>query len=280
MIIPRETGEIPISVSTALAIESLFNQEIERDFSYNNQSLWFNVRTIFRNLLGAVKVETDYDDEMILLDLLEEITVILTVLEENNVKGKNKVVLYANSHNNLEKLFPYAKVKRPKTDKQVEYYQIEKRIIETLFDNISTNDDYSVETGDCKLEGKDQSAIVLTHHPVDLLSRYKFSELLLLESHTGVIKKQSQWNTKLTGGKQNPRLPFNSLTLQVFGDQSTNFYSYSAAYKKVLIDLAKKANWNALTGSEKIISDLTHVKVSNPVIYDLFAKIVTKKMFF
>lgn len=279
MIIPRETSVIPISVSSALALESLFSEDPEKDFVYRNQSLWFNVRTLYRNLISAIKPEIDYDDEMLTLDLLEEIEILLTVVSENNVKGKNKVVLYANSHNNLEKLFPYAKVKHPKTEKQIKYFKQEKRILESLFDNLDSKEDYTVQMGDCELNGDDKEVIVLTHHPIDLLSRYQFSELLLLESHTGAIKRQSQWNTKLTGGKQHPRIPFNALTLQVFGDQSTNFYSYSAAYKKAIIDLAKKANWNALTGSEKIITDLVQVKVTNPVVYDLFAKLIEKKMF-
>ena len=276
MIIPRETGNIPVTISTSNALESLFAE----DKKYNNEVLWLNLRTIFRNLINSINFEVDFDIEMLVSDMLEEINIISIFLAENNVKGKNKVILYANSHNKLTKALPNAKVKLPKTEKQIQYHNFEKGVLESITNLLDTNDDYSLKTGDYKLEGKDKKAIVLTHQPIDLLSRYKFSDLTLLESHTGNLKRQSQWNSKLTGGSNLSRIPFNALTLQIFGDNSTNFYSYSVVYKKVLMDLAKKANWNALTGTDKLLNDLVQVKIDNPIVYDLYQKIVTKKLYF
>ena len=278
----KEVGTIPISVSTAAAVEALFleNPEIKKDFKYTKESLWFNLRTLYRNLLGSINSEVTFTDEDLILDLAEEIKILLTVLSENNVKGKNKVVLYANDHNNLEKIFPYSKVKRPKTEKQILYFKRENRVLKTLLESLEPTEDYDVKRGNHILEGNDEEAIVLTHQPIDLLSRYRFSELHLLESHTGKIKRQSQWNTKLTSGGKLTRIPFNSFTLQLFGDNSTNFYSWSLGYKQVLTELAKSSNWNSLTGSEKFINDIMKVKGSNPVVYDLFENLLKTKMFF
>ena len=280
MLIQRELGAMPISVSTALALEALFMPEEEKPSEYKGQSLWFNIRTLYRNLISTIIADQEYDNKMVISDLLEEINVIGEILSDYEVCGKNKIVFYINSHQSLSKLFPHAKLKMPKTQKQVTYFDNEKIVLEAFIKNFTSTNNYDVKIGDYMLEGDDANAIVLTHMPIDLLSRYKFSSLLLLESHTGKLKPQSAWNSKLTGGVNNHRIPFNSLTLQVIGDNSTNFYSFSLIYKKALLTLAKESNWSTMTGSEKFLNDVATLKNTDPFVYGLFSKLTTKKMFF
>ncbi len=280
MLIQKELGTIPISVSTALALEALFMPEEEKPSEYKGQSLWFNIRTLYRNLITTILPDQEYDNKMVISDLLEEINTIIEILSDYGVCGKNKIVFYINSHQSLPKIFSNAKLKIPKTQKQILYFNNEKIVLEAFVKNFVSNEKYTVKIGDYKLDGEDSDAIILTHMPIDLLSRYRFSNLLLLESHTGKLKPQSVWNSKLTGGIKNHRIPFNSFTIQVIGDNSTNFYSYSIIYKSALLELAKESNWSTITGSEKFINDISKLKVTHPFVYDLFSKLITNKMFF
>ena len=89
---------------------------------------------------------------------------------------------------------------------------------------------------------------------IDLLSNYSFPSCKLLESHTGKIKPKTYWNSKLSG-KDSGLMPFNAMTLQIFGD-GENFAAYPRKLKLELIELAKKNKWSPITTNAKVESDL------------------------
>ena len=92
----------------------------------------------------------------------------------------------------------------------------------------------------------DVRATLITHYPVDLLARYNFTELHLLESHTGAIKNPSMWNTKLQNGRDIPNIPFDRATLQVFGD-GVMYRPMNMKIRKAFIEMAEKHQWSAAT---------------------------------
>ena len=50
-------------------------------------------------------------------------------------------------------------------------------------------------------------------------------------------------------------MPFNAMTLQIFGD-GENFAAYPRKLKLELIELAKKNKWSPITTNAKVESDL------------------------
>ena len=111
---------------------------------------------------------------------------------------------------------------------------------------------------------------MLTHVAYDLLSYNKFNTLHLLESHTGKCKDISLWWTKLSNSKDLMRIPFNILTLQIFGD-SQIFLPFPIETRKQILQLAEDKKWTNVTTKERIRLSLDTLK-------DVFAAVVLKKI--
>jgi len=252
MQLKRELGEFGVSIGTSVALE-----EGLVPLDKYPQQIWINVKTIYRNLYSALSENDTYNHPMILEDLVEELSLIDTAIV-GITSGKMDTVFYLPSYKSLAKLFPKALIKKPKTPIQLTYSVTMDDVLEEFLKGKYT--DFRLVQCDCAVPGEDKDSLMITHYPVDILSKPNFSRLALLESHTGKIKKENAWNSKLTSGKQLLRIPFNVLTLQVFGDQATHFNSMPHRVKQDLIVLADERKWNSLTTRDKIVSDLQYVK--------------------
>lgn len=248
----REQGSYaPISIATALAIESAFgvteeHPEHKKKPPINQyRAIWFNVRTLLRNLLGAVNREQRnlVKDDDLIDALTAEINVITGALE-SFTQGLCKPYFYIQSYPNLEKKYPYCFIRNPKTEIQKALLSQEDYVLEALL----KNDVIQIEQSEITLKGCPQNTLIVTHMPIDLLSRYEFQSLVLLESHTGKVKPHTQWSTKLTGGANIDltRMPFNHVTLQLFGD-GVHFQTFPIKEKRQFIEMANKYLWNPTT---------------------------------
>ena len=99
----------------------------------------------------------------------------------------------------------------------------------------------------------------MTHHVVDLVTTSSMARLFLLESYTGVVKDFTQWYTKLTGGDKLHYIPFNALTLQVFGDNSVNFKSSSHGIKELVKKIALEAKWTSATSISRVRNTIGNI---------------------
>lgn len=249
----REKGEeVPISIGTALAIESLcglgeFYAAKPPIGQY--KELWINLRTLFRNLYGAIdRQQRDaVVGEAFVDGLVEDMSVIRSTIDHRS-KGSVKVVYYLCSHKGMERRFAKARLRPVRTDRQRRQLEVEAAALGELRE--MAEDD--IRLFDIDLEGNSQNTAIITHQPVNLLSRYRFKSLDLLESHTGKIKPPSQWYTKLTGGNKLTRIPFNRMTMQVFGDGNEHFSAMIPSAKKEIVDIAEKDRWTSVTTDEKI----------------------------
>jgi len=243
--IERELGEeIAVSIATAEALSKAVL--VEKPEAPN---LWFNVRTLYRNLYGALHEPDRVSVSGISELLMEEMGLITALLD-----GVVKLQWYTTSDKNMVRHFPLAKVKVPRTKKQIAYADVKRRAVR------ATMSLGGVRKFEQKITGNHPKSMIITHLPLDLLSEYSFSELLLLESHTGNVKKARQWNTKLTKGRERDRIPFNVLTLQVFGDNSTQFYALPHKVKQAVLDMSVKYKWNPTTSMAKIKDNLKGVE--------------------
>ena len=272
MLISRELGEIPVSLPTAIALES-YSRGSEL---YSDREIMINIRTLFRNILASISRETEYDDEALLSDLIEEYRIIKVHFEMFYQGLEGKCSFYNNTFASIETCLPYAKLKEAQTEGALDYQAKENHILNHFMALYGED----IAPYDTQLEGLDRKAILLTHYPVELLSRYRFSDLLLLESFTGAIKSPTLWNTKLTGGKKNLKIPFNAMTLTLMGDNSTLLKSYPIGIKKWLHHTSEKADWSAATSKEKLLKDLLSELKGEADVLTLLRPILEEKFFF
>ncbi len=246
----RTLGEVlPVSIATALAIESLIGENpeapVEGDHLDMFDSLYINVRTLTRNLLGAIQTSdknTHINPSLILEYVMGEMVTIVSLLKED-APDKN-VIFYSPSYREVYvKSFKHGIVKEYKTKQQSYYFERESFVEDMITKEVEKNNlELTVIDIDTEIPSDKVNVVILTHYPVDLLSRYSFKSLNLIESHTGALKGPSEWYTKLTGYKERPPIPFDRAMLQIFGD-GTMFLASKRKLRTTIIELANKYKW-------------------------------------
>lgn len=274
----RKSG-FDLAMGTSLAFESIFepdlpvydsNRVIEEKLDMRKiDEAWFNVATILRNLISSFPEETfnSMSRDNVSSLLLCELNVINNLFL-TKTKGCKPVFYICN----------YDKITSPKTGLKADF--IKPRVIkspkslrlaskmkETLEDILSLYNDIKVFNPEIKKYLHKTRAIIFTHYVYDLLSYPKFSELILLESNTGKIKRRTDWWSKYYPVPEATlnNLPFIEPFLMIFGDRHM-FSPASLKYRRPIIELSRAANWNPLTTLQKVIYDCSHKLVDDNII--------------
>lgn len=248
----RTQSGFPVSIGTSLALESLFKpvqpvydptRQIPNVIDvtqYNN--FIFNISTLLRNILNSVPSQ-----EVLVLPKKD---IYDTLLEEidwlNNFFLMNELNInfYINNYKYVRNKYKDV-LRKASTEKQI-YLD---SIYSYCLDKLTKEDDVTVFSNDIKYN-KEDSALIFTHVPWDLLSYKNFIKLDLLESHTGVLKTRKNWNTKyykLPGNRDMSFLPFTEYLLaSVFGD-NVMFHPASLNTRLEIYELLRKKNVNPLT---------------------------------
>jgi hypothetical protein len=264
----REVSGLPLSIATSLAIESACGVHPEIPVKVapvtSYQRLYINIRTLIRNVYGAVNgdVKKQLTAEHVFPAILEELIIIESAINQAS-KGNCQVIYYFCKYPDIRSVFPHANLKADQTPIKAAYVAMETGVLSMIMKNRAmVKQKHPIEVYENRVEAdaRNNKALMLTHIPSDLLYRNRFAYLWLLESHTGAIKNAAQWTSKLTNGKELTRIPFNRITLQVFGDNGNQFSPMPMKVKDSFKDLAEKNNWTAITTVEKIIFDIKNGK--------------------
>lgn len=247
----REMGAIPVSIGTSLAIEALRQPNVP-----NYDALWVNLRTLFRNLMSCVPthVRDDANDRDVAEVLEEEMGHIAEAVSILG-NGTKQVKWYITKPETLSKILPDAIIRAPKTPLQ----KSQAALCDAALSRLLTKYQKDIQVFSTTLYGQGK-VMLLTHYPEDLLSRKHFSEMYLLESHTGKIKGHEAFNTKLGDIDDFPKMPFNGFTLTVFGDKQVLIYQMPGKIRSTVLEIAKKANWTTMTSKDRMLLSLTGVK--------------------
>lgn len=248
----REQGVYPLSIATSMAIETLVDETKNPLEGFT--SLLVNIRTLIRNIIGAVSAPMVTVDA-VAETVLNELKIIETLISKAS-NGKCIVIPYYASLASVPKKFSHGLQKLPTTKIQIEAVAFEQAVIKRFAPYAK---DVGLEEYDIDIDGSNETSYILTHYPIDLLSRYNFTKLILIESHTGRIKHPLMWYSKLYKGAEIPNIPFNKMTLQVFGDNVV-FSPMAIKFRKSLITLAKTYLWSPMTTKDKILSDAKKLK--------------------
>lgn len=255
----REQGQFPISKGTSYAIESLVNMHPDREKIKPEplsqiDVLLVNIRTLYRNMLGGLKAAVK--EQVQALDipdfLFQEMQQVRAAVDKIG-HGRVQVFFYLCTYPDLKKHFPKANLIEPTTLKQKAAKEMEDQVIAAMVASPQLYGypkifEYTVEGG--KLEN--ERVALLTHLPLDLVNRYQFKEMYLLESNTGAFKRPSEFNSKFKVKPEGTHLPFSTFTLQIFGDGGKMFMPMASEITNSVAEIARKNRWTPLTTAEKI----------------------------
>ncbi|QZA71028.1 hypothetical protein AH06_259 [Erwinia phage AH06] len=245
----RTIGLFPMSVGTSLAFEALLARPVKPNDA-PIETLVLNVGTVFRNAYQAYDTE-DRDRlgiDKLHDDVIADMSAVYDILKDLNKTGAPDYKLYHGKYERMVSSFPLGKIWEPTSEIQKRYALLERNVIEKVIRTMRG----LVQVVDHTLPTSVKNTYVMTHHIVDLVVPSGYGDITLVESHTGALKQKSLWYTKLTNGKTLTRIPFNRMTLQVFGDNSVNFKANSFKYKAALMKLAEENKWTPMTSHDRI----------------------------
>jgi hypothetical protein len=265
----------PISIATAIAIQSIcgFDPEglplpsgpVIRKYPI----LLLNIRTLIRNFIGSQP--SDLRQQLNYRDVVYGVVSDIKIMTEVLTKYTNglRVIPYVCLYKNLNLNYPIGVIKHPNTTIQrlstlmvdntihsliSNPLDIELRVFNNDFDNPVSFINQPLQT----------EALILTHLPLDLLGNRFFRSLTLLESHTGKLKTSVEWNTKLKNFKPEfKRIPFNKLTVQLFGETGDVFQPIlTPKLKQDLSIISEEFKWDTTTSIERMVNC---IKIKNNV---------------
>ena len=261
----RIVGQYDISIATSLALEGAMDVYPDRPKVYARpplpeyNELWINLKTLFRNAHGSMDKEDRLSaTKADFLSLMLSDMAVMDGLVSELTQRRTHCVFYACNYMKLAKEFPKAILRSDNTDLQKAYTRLEADVLSEVLKN-DLHVQFDIQTYDVLIRAPKGSGgkkvLMLTNLVTDLLSRYEFGALELLESHTGLIKKPPTWNTKLHGWKSLTRIPFDRMTMQMFG-VNTNpglFRPHEISLRNQIIEIAEKYKWNPTTTKDRIM---------------------------
>lgn len=260
----REMGELPISIGTSFSLQGLYNTHPDKKPektlpASKGDVLYINVRTLLRNIFNATESDkvTNVKVRDYVTAIKDEIKDINSFME--NQEHKLKLYFYLPTYASLAKEFGRAaELRMPSTELQKQKLEIEKQVFSILEQEQKAleEDRRYINVIDMEIKAPERErAFILTHLPVDLLYIKGFSNVLLLESHTGKVKSENEWYTKFHVDG-NERIPFNKATLSFFGDSGGMFKAQNHKARKAIQSIADKYKWTYQTTKDKMLLNL------------------------
>lgn len=267
----RTTSAFALSVGTSLAMESIFIGEREpidpdrvipqKVNILDYQEFWINLSTLFRNIHGSITREESLRvSPREWLSVLEEEVDQIRILIAHQSNNRVKPIFYASQYQNFENKYPHARIRKLNTDNQRLYFDLHQQILTEFAKNYAKEPWLKLFSDKLRTDNKPK-ALLLSHIPYDLLSVKQFTDLHLIESHTGLLRKPATWYTKYFDGKNLPPMPFVEGLLQIFGDKE-HFSVKDLKMKRELVELAQTCRWTPATTRDKILFDID--KLNNP----------------
>ena len=246
-------GEYPLSIATSLAFEGLFDKHPDKPKNEKKLSdfkqIWINIKTLYRNLHNAVEDKVEKIESGVITEYVDLLKAEMSAIDELMEKEGYIVNYYQMNYDNLEKKYPRAFIRGDKTLKQILFTKLFNEVAKLMLVK-GFHKNIFIFKGRIVPEDKTPS-IILTHLALDLFSIVNFSELVLLESHTGKLKERAEWYTKYYQGTELSHIPFREDLIQIFGDNES-ISPMPKRTRDAFNLIAIKGKWTQVTTSEKI----------------------------
>ena len=271
----RITSGFPLSIATSHVFESIFSPQLpvhdpdrkiptKIDITKYN-FFYINISTLFRNIIGSLqKNDFGIATPLAVADVLDsEIKIIESLLSHEGI-GKCVPMFYIGNYNSwlcIKKLKKNTNLsfRKDNTEYQKAYLLKLNQTFELLLKN--TNSNNVIELNSPIMPNKYPKGLILTHIPYDLLSYKYFSNLDLIESHTGKLKHRGEWYTKFYQLKDISliNIPFIEMMLLIFGD-NIMFKPMDLKIRKAILEVSNIRKWTAFTTIDKVKLDLELTK--------------------
>lgn len=270
----RNMGTYPVSIATSRALEGIFGIHEDINYPLNNKypykkfaQLAINYRTMIRNIIGSVNSQAadSFTPEILIILIAEEMSLINEIVASASRNNLEVIYYTAGYGPSTLKYLPYANLKSPKTTIQLKERQLENDVLAGLTqlrrlnnppvilpEGALSNLSGDIPTFSQRLEVS-KGVLYLTHLPLDILKTPK-GRKALLESHTGKVKGEQDMISKLRGKPKN--IPFDIMTIQMFGDTGMTLDSHNSKLRKELSELGEKKGWNATTTESRIKGEI------------------------
>ncbi len=240
----RVTSGFPVSIGTALALESMFEpvqkpydeaREIPQQIDLSKYDVvMVNVNTLLRNLMSAIPSEelmsyTADEYYAVLMDEMQYLDGLFGLLD-------TEVKMYINDYSSAFRGVDQKNIRISKTPKQLFMDEVSdklERYIRQMDDVLALNGELRYPPP--AISGN-MSVIAITHVPWDLLGFRNFKKLELLETYTGKLKARAEWGSKYyeVPDEDLSFLPLTSKLLPVFGDH-VMFRPANISYRRNLL---------------------------------------------
>lgn len=268
----RITSSFPISIGTALALESIFlprtqyydiGRKIPNEIVLESyDEIWINVATLVRNLRGSVtsQVIKNTEAKELVEYLIADMGVILDLFIREGA-GVCKVNFYTCSYSSLKNKYSNSKIVKFR-EKTTFIQRHEEKLDHDTIKELIKRYPNDIVRFDSKITSKTVSpkALVLTHVPYDLCSYRTFAKFDLLESHTGILKSRRDWASKYNVFETERYLwlPFLEKMLLIFGDPYL-IKPMLPGIRKEVIRIGRMSRWTPMTTLDKVNMDLTQI---------------------
>jgi len=242
-------GDLGFNVVTSTPLEQLM------DYDNNDKHLYINAYTLYRNFVSCL--DGSNDDKLRLFKSRSTLDAIFKLFIEDTLTMVNaamtnniKVTVYELDYTRMSKIM--GNFKTPMEFKGLKYY-------------IATTQDAAVNKLKNNIPGiykkygpklpYEKNMFIITHIGLDLLPLRDKKDVILIESHTGDMKDNNMWYTKLKkfGKYDMSIIPFNEVTYRIFGDKEF-VKSESIATKRFVYEIAKKLGWYQGLNPHSILS--------------------------
>lgn len=287
--IEREIGILGVSIGTCPPLLSLEPENLlsTREKAYSQQvvMVMFNITTLIRNYFASMNKE-NYDN-LNLTEAFDELLSEIGVIRQYVEGIGKKLIWYYQDSKQLKWLFPNAEYREVKTDRQILEVERTDALVNALYRELSGSDaartlskdtkQYSSEYGTfheigvAPVRSLDVAAII-THEPHQLFWQRYYPRLYLFESHTGAVKSTSDFHTKLKTLKNDVELPFNQITLTMFGD-GVHFKPSSISVRREMVEIATADKWTLLTSPNGMVR--TVARLGSDILKDAYGKLCT-----
>lgn len=258
----RLTSAFPISLPTALALESLFNPRTDRYDPERKvpqhidvqkyRTIWINVLLLYRNLVAAMDKSTfltaKADD---LANVLDSDMEVITSLFHVEGLGVCEPIFYFCSYEDLRRVDRRIRLREDVTELQKMFKSKFLQVVQIVRSR------RHIHMLNSDIPGDRKNSLIMTHVPYDLLSYQFFNRLDLLESNTGKLKTRHEWNTKYYPviGNDMSRLPFLKMLLLILGDKVL-IHPSDIKLRRMVLDVGERRHWVQTTTVDKIKQDL------------------------
>ena len=257
LISQRDTGKFNLSIGTSLAIEGILgindNIVIQKPYPIHIcNELWINVRTLIRNIFQSIpskeRERFQYGDY---LETFHEELKTIVDIAHRETSGLVWVKFYYPTHRSIKSRYPNIQLKGVTSKSSIALSKIEQWVMDGTF----IEPPFPIEQINLDIVAND-NVLIMTHLPIDLLNVMNHSKLGLVESHTGLVKSSYQWYTKLKGCSKEPRIPFNHITMQIFGDSGEEIQPANIRVRQELLNLAETEKWTQNTTTSAMITSV------------------------